>query len=202
MATILKLPKRAPDKFGHKRVSRVRRTKGAKKNQTDLFGVKARIVPFPSNLSPFEQALLLDSKGSPKAREVYLHAIAENDSVADAYCNLGIIESDTGRTDEAFDCFTKSLQTVPSHFESHFNIANLYFDLGELRPSKVHYEIACHVRDDYAHTFFNLGLVHALEGDLEAAYEALSRFKDLSGKTESAVADDLISQLASTLPPK
>ena len=200
MVRILELPKRAPDKFGHKRVRRVRKPKQHKRDQIDLFRQKAKIVALPSNLTPFEQALLVDDNQSPKARELYRHAIREHDCVADAYCNLGILESDAGRTEEAFDCFTKSLQLEPSHFESHFNIANLYFDLGQLRPSKVHYEIARHLREEYAHTYYNLGLVQALEGDLEGAYESLSRFQELAGKTESRAASELMDQLASTLP--
>src|SRR5882762_9225983 len=47
-------------------------------------------------LTPFEEALLLHEQGDPKAAESYLEAINEGDNVAEAHCNLGIINKDLG----------------------------------------------------------------------------------------------------------
>src|SRR6476661_10283313 len=44
--------------------------------------------------TPFEEALVLDDKNDPKAVESYLEAITDGDNVAEAYCNLGIINKD------------------------------------------------------------------------------------------------------------
>src|SRR6266550_6370979 len=46
--------------------------------------------------TPFEEALLLDDQNDPRAVESYLEAINEGDNVAEAYCNLGIINKDLG----------------------------------------------------------------------------------------------------------
>src|SRR2546427_3169692 len=43
-------------------------------------------------LTPFEEALLLHERGDMKAAEFYAEAITEGDNVAEAYCNLGIID--------------------------------------------------------------------------------------------------------------
>lgn len=69
-------------------------------------------------------------------------AIEHDDSTADAFCNLGIIESKSGQNNEAFDCFTRSIAEDPRHLESHYNLSNLYFDIGNLGLAHEHYEIA------------------------------------------------------------
>ncbi len=199
MAVILKLPERAPDKFGHQRVGRRRKKKKHDADQADLFQASARIVSLPTKLSPFEQALLLDQQGSLRSRELYRHAIAENDCVPDAWCNLGILESNDGKLEEALKCFSRALQLEPSHFEAHFNLGNLYFDLGEFRPAQVHYEIARGIDESYPHTYFNLALVQALREELELAFESLLQFQQLAGKPLANVADQLLEQLSKTV---
>src|SRR5215470_256265 len=116
MGEILKFPIQAP-KFGYKRV-RQRAKFEENPNQLHLFPQPtAKILDFVSALSRFEQALLLDDRGDLKAAELYQLAIAEGDCVADAYCNLGIIESKQGHTVNAFKHFINSLKHNPQHFE-------------------------------------------------------------------------------------
>src|SRR5262249_37031108 len=128
MAQILKFPAQA-SKLGFKRVKR-RAKCGEHQDQLDLFPrPAAQILDFDGGLGRFEQALLFDERGDPKAAELYARAIEEQDCVADAYCNLGIIESQNGNTGKAFDCFTTSLKHDPRHSEAHYNLGNLYFDV-------------------------------------------------------------------------
>src|SRR6266498_1621046 len=142
MAQILKFPPPQASKFGYKRVKK--RTKAAENpDQLHLFlQPAAQILNFAAGLSRFEQALMLDERGDPKAAELYAKAIAEHDCVADAYCNLGIIESQKGNTTKAFDCFTTSLKHDPRHSEAHYNLGNLYFDANDFRLAQIHYEMA------------------------------------------------------------
>src|SRR5690242_9870329 len=103
MAEIIKFPLQAK-KFGYKRV---RKRCHAEENpdQLNLFPTPtAQVLQFESGLGKFEQALWLDERGDGRARKMYARAIAEEDCVADAYCNLGIIESKNGNTSKAFDC--------------------------------------------------------------------------------------------------
>src|SRR5512140_3813404 len=101
MAQILKFPAQA-SKFGFKRVKKRARA-ADNPDQLDLFPrPTAQILEFLPDLSRFEQALLLDERGDAKAAELYAKAIEEHDCVADAYCNLGIIESQNGKTAKAF----------------------------------------------------------------------------------------------------
>ena len=77
----------------------------------------------PVRLSPFEKALLLHERGESGAVDAYRAAIEAEDYVADAYCNLGILEHEAERVPRAFDCFTTALKHEPRHFETHFNLA-------------------------------------------------------------------------------
>ena len=69
--------------------------------QMNLF--KPRQATISHLLSPFEEALLLHERGDEKAAELYRDAIEEGDNVADAYCNLGIIELERERVPKALD---------------------------------------------------------------------------------------------------
>jgi len=203
MAKILHLPARAPSKLGFERAKKRKSKDPEKRGQLNLFkpssGHAARIVSLPSRLSPFEEALMFDERGDPKATELYERAISEGDSVEDAYCNLGILLSRAGKTEEAFDAFTKSLELNPRHLESHYNLANLYFDVDNLRLARQHYEIAAKIDPDFPNIYFNLGLVLAIAEDLQGAIRALDRYKDLVRPGEAEKAEDLLVSLRRSL---
>ncbi|PYK98001.1 MAG: hypothetical protein DME19_14290 [Verrucomicrobia bacterium] len=198
MAQILKFPAPA-SKFGYKRV-RKRARAAENPDQLHLFPqAAAQILDFAPESSRFEQALMLDERGDPKAAELYAKAISEQDCVADAYCNLGIIESQKGNTAKAFDCFTTSLKYDPRHSEAHYNLGNLYFDVNDLRLAQVHYEMAGEVDPSFANVYFNLALVQAIRNDLGAAVSALTRYQELVPADEARNADELLHNLRKSL---
>src|SRR5262249_40887798 len=140
MGEIIKFPAQV-SKLGYKRV-RKRHSSAESQDQLHLFPPPgAQIISFESGLSPFEQELMLDERGDFKAAELYARAIDEHDCVADAYCNLGIIESKRGNNTKAFDCFTTSLKHDPRHSEAHYNLGNLYFDSNDFHLAQTHYEM-------------------------------------------------------------
>jgi len=197
MGDILKFPVQAA-KFGYKRVRR--RARYEDPNQLPLFGQPAaQILQFTPALGCFEQALLFDERGDLKAAELYRKAIEEQDCVADAYCNLGIIESQKGNAAKAFDCFTTSLQHNPRHFEAHYNLGNLYFDVHDYRLSQVHYEMAAEVDPAFANVYFNLALVQAINNELAAAISALTKYQELAPEDEGRNADELLRNLKQSL---
>src|SRR6516162_10771573 len=156
MGEILKFPAQA-SKLGFKRVRK--RGSAHEQDQLDLFPAPgAQILNFETGLSAFEQALLLDERADLHAAELYARAIEEQDCVADAYCNLGIIQSKLGDTTKAFDSFTNSLKIDPRHFEAHFNLGNMYFDVDDLRLAQLHYELAAEVDPSFPNVYFNLAL--------------------------------------------
>jgi len=194
MGQILKFPVRAA-KFGYKRVpQRVR--KGDNPAQLHLFPQStAQVLQFTPELSHFEHGLLLDERGDARAVEVYQKAIAALDCVADAYCNLGIIESKQGNISKAFDCFTNSLKHDPRHFEAHYNLGNMYFEVNDLRLAQVHYELASEVDQGFPNLYFNLALVLSLNNQFPPAIDALMKYREMVSPEEARNAEELLRNL-------
>lgn len=160
---------------------------------------RSNLLRFPSGASPFEEALLLDERDESMAADKYWKAINSGDSVADAYNNLGVIETRRGGTSKAFNFFTNALEADPRHFEAHYNVANLYFETGDLQLAKLHYTIAAEIRPTDAKLFFNLALLHTLNEDFRSAIEALSNYRELAPQAEDVPAEELMGILRRTV---
>lgn len=195
MAKVVKFPHPAPEKFGFKPV-RKSKEGSPKTKQLNLFS-GGRVVKMGS-LSAFEEALILDERNEPIAKDLYLKAIAENDCVSDAYCNLGIIESKVANYSKAIDYFTLSLKHDPRHYEAHYNLANLYADIGNLPLAKVHYEISVELQPEFPNSHFNLGLTLAMMGEAKKAVDELYTYKKLSDKDDFRQVDELIATISIT----
>jgi len=194
MAQILKFPAQA-SKLGFKRVKK-RKEPAENPGQLHLFPQPtAQILSFSAGLSCFEQALMLDERGDAGAADLYARAIEEQDCIADAYCNLGIIQSQRGNAAKAFDCFTTSLKYNPRHSEAHYNLGNLYFDVNDFRLAQIHYEIAREIDPAFPNVYFNLALVQAINNDPSAAVAALSKYQELAPESEARHADELLRNL-------
>lgn len=135
-------------------------------------------------LTPFEEALLLHEQGDAKAAEHYQEAINEGDNVAEAFCNLGILNLERGEISSALDNFTRSLKNDPRHVEAHYNLANLYYDAGDLQLAKLHYEAAAQIEPGFSLVYFNLSLVYHKLGDLNAASATLEKYRQLEPEDE------------------
>jgi tetratricopeptide (TPR) repeat protein len=194
MAKVIKLTNITPQKFGLQRVKKRRGADLEKHGQLNLFG-GARVVKL-NQLSTFEEALLQDDNHNlHSAKELYLKAIEEEDSLADAYCNLGIIEADEGNRAKATDYFTRSLKADPRHHEAHYNLANLYAEAGELNLAKFHYGIAIEIDPTFLNCYFNLGLTLALNKEYQEAIKIFSKYRTLSPNADQPTLDALIEQL-------
>jgi len=195
MAQILNFPVQ-PSKLGYKRAKR-RAGRARDVNQLDLFPEpEAQILHLESGLSRFDQALMLDERGEPgAAADLYAKAIAEQDCPADAYCNLGIIESRNGNTMRAFDCFTASLKHNPRQAEAHYNLGNLYFELNDFRLAQTHYEMAAEIDPALVNVYFNLALIQAINNDFSAAIVALGKYRESVSEEEGRVAEELLQNL-------
>ena len=143
-------------------------------------------------LTPFEEALLLHEQGDEKAAEFYLEAINEGDNIAEAYCNLGIIELDRGKTIGALENFTQSLKHDPRHVEAHYNLANLYYDAGDFPLARLHYEAAAQIEPNFSLVYYNLALVYHRLNNVPAATQSLNRYKELEPSDEEI---ELVDQL-------
>jgi tetratricopeptide (TPR) repeat protein len=183
-----------PEKFGLQR-ARTKKGKEIKRGQLNLF-TGGKLVRL-SQLSIFEEALLIDDQGDKKtARQQYLKAIEAGDCVADAYCNLGILESQDGNYTKAIDCLTLCLKHEPRHYEAHYNLANLYAEVGNYALAKLHYQISMEVEPSFTNCYFNLGLTLAMNREYKEAVSMLTRFKHLTPGEDHRQTDDLIFKLS------
>ncbi len=197
MAKVVQFPLSSPEKFGFKPVRKKKEGVPEKKGQLNLF-VGGKVVPM-NKLTPFEEALLHDDLGdAAKARELYVNAIAAKDSVADAYCNLGILESEAKNFAKAIDCFTLCLKEDPRHFEAHYNLANQYAEVGNLPLAKVHYQLSIEIEPEFPNSYFNLALTQAMNREIEAAVQSLLHYRTIAPNEDIAQAEELIRMLSRT----
>jgi tetratricopeptide (TPR) repeat protein len=197
MGEILKFPAERA-KLGYKRVRKRKAAEDA--GQLPLFPqTTAPLLSFAASSSPFEQALMFDERGDAKAADLYFKAIADEDRVADAYCNLGIIESQNGNATKAFDYFTTSLKHNPRHSEAHYNLGNLYFELNDFRLAQIHYEMAGEVDPSFANAFFNLALVQSINQEFAAAIGTLAKYQALVSREDARNAEELLRTLKESL---
>jgi tetratricopeptide (TPR) repeat protein len=194
MAQILKLPVQAT-KLGYRRVKK-RPQSAETSGQMDLFpAASAQILAFTSDLSFFEQALMCDERGDDRAGELYVKAIDQQDCVADALCNLGIIESQKGNIIKAFDCFTTSLKHDPRHSEAHYNLGNLYFEMNDFRLAQIHFEMAGEIDSTFANAWYNLALVQTINHNAPAVLTALRKYRELVSEEDAQMAEELLENL-------
>jgi tetratricopeptide (TPR) repeat protein len=160
----------------------IRQIEAELQGQLNLFRVETpRLARL---LTPFEEALLLHERGDAKAAEHYVEAITEGYNVAEAYCNLGILNLERGELSSALDNFTLSLKNDPRHVEAHYNLANLYYDAGDLQLAKLHYEAAAQIEPGFSLVYFNLSLVYHKLGDFSAASATLEKYRELEPDDE------------------
>ena len=198
MAKVIQFPVPAPEKFGFKPVRKTKPAVPHKHGQLNLF-TGGKVVRM-NQLTAFEEALMMDDQSDfEKARQLYMKAIQEKDAVADAYCNLGILESEVKNYSKAIDCFTLCLKEEPRHFEAHYNLANLYAEIGNFPLAKIHYQISIEVEPEFPNSYFNLALTLAIDKEVEAAIEALINYRKLAQPEDRSQADELIITLTRTL---
>jgi tetratricopeptide (TPR) repeat protein len=195
MAKVVQFPVPSPEKFGFKPVTKKKPGAPEKKGQLNLFQ-GGKVVKL-NQLSPFEEALLIDDTGDAnQAQNLYLRAIAEKDAIADSYCNLGIIESEARNYSKAIDCFTRCLKEDPRHFEAHYNLANQYAEVGNLPLAKIHYQMSIEIEPEFPNSYFNLGLTLAMNKEIDEAIQSLLNYRNLVPPDERGQAEELISMLS------
>lgn len=200
MAKVVQFPVNPPAKLGHKKVRRRSKPNLEDFGQLNLFsqtGDTTKVVSLPTADSFFEEALTLDEQGSPEAEKFYLLAIENEQSAEDAFCNLGIMKSGQGDLTKAIDYLTSCLKRNPRHFEAHYNLGNVYSDLGNLVLARVHYEVSTEIEPEYPNSFYNLGLVLISQKKYKEAIQTINKFVDLAPSTEHQLANELIKTLNS-----
>lgn len=200
MARVVQFPVSPPAKLGHKKARRKRKPNLEDFGQLNLFDQSEDSTPvlsLPKSDSFFEEALCLDEQGKPEAEKYYLLAIENKESVEDALCNLGIMKSGQGDLTKSINYLTQCLKKNPRHFEAHYNLGNVYSELGNLELAKVHYELSTEIEPEYPNSFYNLGLVLISMKRYEQAIQSINKYVELAPSSELQIANELIKTLNS-----
>lgn len=194
MGKVVQFPKQELEKFGYRPI---RKRKKEDDGQLNLFS-ECKILSLTKN-TPLEEAILLDEQNDARAALMYKRAIEAGDHAADAYCNLGILESEKQHYSKAIDCFTKCLSEIPRHFEGHYNLANLYAETGNFPLAKIHYQIAIEIEPQFSDCYFNIALTLVMLRDIKEALIALQTYCSLVSHEAQKPAEELIEKLTRTL---
>lgn len=200
MARIVKFPVSPPKKLGPKKAKRRRKPNLEDFGQLNLFAPpekEGKVVAMAHRERFFEEALRLDEAGNHEAEKYYLLAIENKQCEVDAYCNLGILKSQHDDLAQSINYLTKALELNPRHFEAHYNLANVYADMGNYPLAKTHYEVSISIDPDFPDAYYNLGLVLISLKQYAKAIEIINEYINRSPDTDHAVATELIKTLKS-----
>lgn len=194
MAKVIQFPIHTPERLGNRKIRKKRKPDLEDLGQLNLFD-QARVVNLPGDRSYFEEALHLDEQGLEGAEEMYKLAIIQDECVEDALCNVAVIRSAKGDKIGAIDYLTQCLERSPRHFEAHYNLGNVYSEIGNLNLAKSHYELAVQIAPDYPNAHYNLGLVLISMKEYKRAIERINAYIQLSPAQEVSTAKELVSTL-------
>ncbi|MCR9254032.1 MAG: tetratricopeptide repeat protein [bacterium] len=189
MAKVIRLSDDYSSRLGLKKVRRRKKPDLEDHGQLNMFTSEdSKIIHFKAPSSLFDIALNHDEDGKDEAaEEYYLKAIDKGELKDDAYCNLGILRTKQGRLPESVDLFSKALQVNSRHLESHFNLGNVYSDMGNNKLAKFHYETALIIDPNFADCFYNLALLFIEEKSYDEAIRSLLKYQQLLGYPEESV---------------
>ena len=198
MAKVIKFPISPPEKLGLKKARKRKNPDPEDLGQLNLFNqivAEPRVLKFSERSGFFEQALEMDERGDASAENLYLKAIEAGESVANAYCNLGILMNAKGEHAKAVDYLSRCLREHPRHYEAHYNLGNLYAELGNFALSKMHYEVSTEIEPTFPNGYYNLALVLISMHEYDLASKAILRYITLSPGSDHTVAHDLLKTL-------
>lgn len=135
-----------------------------------------------------EQGLAIQKTNPKLAEELYKQAIEKDPSFYYAYNNLGILYSDNGRSQEAFDMYQKAIQVKPDYAKAYNNLGVWYYDLGDKKKALELYEISITFSDQtHENSYGNIALILDLE--MGKTNEAIPYYKKAVelGSSNSAV---------------
>jgi tetratricopeptide (TPR) repeat protein len=114
-----------------------------------------------------------------EARQSFEHAVKLHpsypDTLANAWNNLGLLETREGRTDEAIRCFQEALRSSPDHLIALNNLGNAYRLRKEWDRARETFERSLAVSPDDPEANYGLGMVFAQADNPERAHEHLQR---------------------------
>jgi tetratricopeptide (TPR) repeat protein len=198
MARIVKLLVESPQKLGLKKVKKRRKPDPEDFGQLNLFD-SSKVVELHKVKDYFEQAILLDDEGDDRAIEFYEKAIETRQSVADSYCNIGIIYYQKEDNAKAVNYFTQCLKEEPRHHEAHYNLGNVYSELENFSLAEFHYKLSIEIDPGFANSHYNYSLLLTSEKKYPEAVYYLTNYLNLAKDQANESQYSLLNTLKSFL---
>ncbi|MEY2632508.1 MAG: hypothetical protein RIR00_1162 [Pseudomonadota bacterium] len=111
------------------------------------------------------------AQGDRAAAEAHWReALALQPEFSDAWGNLAILLRESGRLDQAADCYRKALQRQPGNPEFHYNHGILLRDQDQPAQAEAAYRRALQLKPDHHQAAWNLGLLKLSQGDYAAGW--------------------------------
>lgn len=202
MGRVVPFSKVSGPQFGFRKARRRKRVNLEDYGQLNLFDqpAEARVISLTEEGNPFETALVLEEDGDlENARKYYDKAIARHEHLADAHCNMGILDSQENLYSSALNHFTLSLTANPRHLETHYNLGYLYSEIKNLPLARVHYELALQIDPSFSSIYYNLALVHIELEEYLLAEQRLMEYKALTTGLENEQAGALLFEVRNHL---
>ncbi len=105
---------------------------------------------------------------------LFLHNVSKNPEAWMAEYNLGVVQSEQGKINEAISHYTRSLQLKSNRAQTHNNLGNCLLKLERLDEAVAQLKEAVRLQPKWAEAHYNLGLA---EEHKEATSEAIQEFE-------------------------
>lgn len=103
-------------------------------------------------------SLLQEIKAYREAEDLLRRGVESGvGDTADLWRRLGVLYVDQRRFDEAERCYARSIELDPVRAETHYNLANLYYDTGRVAAAASAYERVLTIRREHRGALRNLG---------------------------------------------
>jgi len=114
-----------------------------------------------------------------EARDYFERAVKAQasfpETLPNAWNNLGLLETEQGRTEEAIPLFQQALKLSPNHLIALDNLASAYRQQKRWDEARSVLEKALSVSPDDAEANYSLGMVYAQTNDNQRAFDHLQR---------------------------
>ena len=124
----------------------------------------------------------------PEAADEFRAELALEADDADAQYNLGFVELQQSKTDEAMTIFQEVVRAHPDHANAHYELGKILLDRGQLPEAVDHLETAVRLspQTDYMH--YQLQAAYRKQSRLEDADRELGIFKEMKAKQREHLA--------------
>lgn len=113
--------------------------------------------------------------------------------LSDRFANAGCARQARGDLGKASDLFMMALRYDPNHFESYYNLGNIYYDKADYQQACDHYKRASNLCPRFPLGWFNLALAYLKLGSLKTATQMLRKYELLiSGDSDAAILRTII----------